>query len=627
MKDKNNKLRNRKGTERKEDTFDEFSPGNWLPMFIINEQTQQPAGQEEAQAAPAAVAGPAPVKEKPVKAESGRIRLGAVRALLRKGRQERRSMFKAGQFDFLGFLLRVVLVGAIVALFVIFFGRFIDVYLAVKTGGQTDRAARALEILTILYTAIVLGLVIGGVGQLGRELFSADDMKIYSAMPINARTLFLARLISFYRGQFVIALVCVVTVNATFAWKVGVTIAFWGLSVATCFILPLITMGIAALLVPLFQILKRFVRERYVVLFLVVTALLGVAIFLYSIILDGVKQLLLGDSLKYFFNENVMNTIGTLCDYLYPARWLANILTGVDELSSWIGIAAVCVVSLFASMLIIRRILTRALQARNQSTTAAFRHGYLHDRGTKLGALLKKEFLHIFRTPSYMFSYFSVALIMPLMVYFCMDVGASLVLNLVGIDCNLELALFLTVLFAALTNVFCATNISRDGEMFYAVKAMPVSYKTVILSKLFLCLIVTLISQVATSVLLFAAGMVSLPDALFIGVIGLLFSLADIAVATRYDFNHAKFSTEDDGEIKESSGTVSMVIIVGMLFSFLVGGLVFALKIFSQLGGYEIGYLSYVLSAALCALTLFLALFYLLFRLKRKYYEFSGGGI
>lgn len=537
-------------------------------------------------------------------------------------------MFKAGQFDLIGFLLRLLLAAAIVALFVVFFGRFVDVYVAVKTAGRTDFAARSTELFTILYTVVIVGMVIGGVGQLGRELFTSDDMKIFSAMPINARTLFVARLISLYRGQFTIALVAVMTINATFAWRVGVLPVFWALSVGVCFLLPLITMGIAAVIVPLYQVVKKFLKDRYVLMFIVVTALLGVCIWLYSILLSGVKQLLLGDSLKYFFSEKVVDTIGAVCSALYPARWLAGIMTGSGSLWSWVGLAAVAIVSITVSMLIIRRILARALQARNQSSSpAVFKNNIITPKGSKFNALLKKEFLHIFRTPSYMFSYFSVAFIMPLMVYFCMDVGASLVVNLVGLDCKLEIALFLTILFGALTNVFCATNISRDGEMFYAAKAMPIGYKTVFFSKIVLCLIVTMISQVASAITLWATDMVSFPNAVFIGGMGMLFSFANIAVATRYDFNHAKFSTEEDGEIKESSGTVSVVIVMGMLFSFVVGGLVFALKVFSQLRHFELGFLTYALAGGIAVLAVGLALFYLLFRLKRKYYEFSGGGI
>ncbi len=552
----------------------------------------------------------------------------AVRSLLRKEGQERRSAFRAGRLDVVGFLLNLVLVGAIAALFIVFFGRFTEIYVSVKLNGRTDLLARANELLTILYTAVTVGMVIGGVGRIGRELFASDDMKIFSALPINPKTLFAAKLVSLYRSQFLIALIAVFTVNFTFSLKVQVSAVFWVFSLVICFLLPLITIAISALLVTPYQALKKFLRDKFVLLFLAVTALLGVSFWLYSIILGGVQQLLLGDSIRYFFNESVMTTIARACDCLYPARWFANIMTGSEQVLSWVWLLLTIAVCLVLSMFIIKGILRRALQARNESASqTVFRSAELSPQGKKLPALLKKEFLLIFRTPSYMFSYFSVAFVMPLMVYFCMDTGASLVENLVGIDSRLELALFLTLLFGALTNMFCATNISRDGEMFYSVKGMPVRCETVFLSKVLLCLIVTAISQVASAAVLFGTGNLGLFDALFVAVIGLLFGFVNIAVATRYDFNHAKFSTEDDGEIKESSGTVSTVVVMGIVLSFLVGGAVLVVKLLSRLNQWEAGYLTYLLAGAAGIVAAVLAGAYLLYRLKERYYEFSGGGI
>ena len=567
-----------------------------------------------------------------------RIRFKTVKALVRKGSEERRSSFRAGQFDLLGFLLRLVLIAAIAALFIIFFGQFVEIYIGVKVAGE-DFHDRARELFTMLYTAVIFGMVIGCVGSIGRELFAADDMKIFSALPINEKTLFVAKLVNIYFSQLMIAFVAVFTVNTTFALNSGLNTSssYWMSTVLICFILPLITIAIASVLVLPYQALKRILRERFVITFILLTALLGVAFWLYSLILGGVKQMLLGDSVRYFFSERVMNIIGRVCAFLYPAVWFATIMSGNsaanrvtvldDPMWNWLWLALLAAVCLLASLLIIKNILGKALRSRNEGTAYALRSSHLRQRHSAFTALLKKEFLLIFRTPSYMFSYFSVALIMPLMVYFCMDVGASLVDNLVGLNCNLELALFLTILFGALTNIFCATNISRDGEMFYTVKALPVGYKTVFFSKIVLCLFVTALSQFLSAVLLLATGLIGWGDAAFVAFIGVLFSFVNIAVATRYDFNHAKFSTEDDGEIKEASGTVSAIIVMGILLSFAVGGLVFVLKVLSVLRKFEYGALTYLLTAGLALLAVGLALFYMLFRLEEKYYEFSGGGI
>lgn len=226
-----------------------------------------------------------------------------------------------------------------------------------------------------------------------------------------------------------------------------------------------------------------------------------------------------------------------------------------------------------------------------------------------------------------MFSYFSVAVIMPMMVYFCMSVGASLVVKLIGVNCNVELAIFLTLLFGSLTNVFCTTNISRDGAMFYSVKAMPVSYKSVFFSKVFLCMVVTAFSQAISALLLFATGYLSLWIALFLFAAGMLCSFAQICFATRSDFNHAKFSTEEDGEIKVSGNTVSTIIVLGMLASFLIGGAVLLIRMLFTLRGWNGEYITYLIVGVVSLCAAALAYYYLVRKLGKKYYEFSGGGL
>lgn len=558
----------------------------------------------------------------------GQINMAKVRALLRKDGQEKRSAFKTGNFDIVGFILKVAIACTIVALFVVFFGKFTGVYLAVKTDGVTNVTARTTELLTILYSAVILGMVIGGIGRIGRELFTADDMKLYAAMPLNAKTLFVAKLINIYLSQLIIAFVAVTTINLTFAAQTRADVAFYLLTPVVCILLPLITIAISAVLVMPFQMIKRFLRERYVVTFILVTAIFGALFWVYSIVLNGVKQLLLGDSIRWFFSERVMTAIRSVCGALYPARWFAEIVGGEDRVFGWLYLALLIAACTAISLLVIKSILVRALQSRNEGySRSVIKTKSLKKIDGKFGALLKKEFLMIFRTPSYMFSYLSVAVIMPLMVYFCMDVSVSLIENLIGVNCNLELALFLTILFGTLTNVFCATNISRDGQMFYTIKALPLNYKTVFFSKIVFCMIVTAVSQIASAVLLAATGSVSFLNGIFLAVIGMLFSFVNIAVATRYDFNHASFSTEDDGEIKESSGTVSVVIIIGMVMSFAIGGMVFILKAFSQLNHTGLGYMTYLITAGLAITSVALSVFYLLFRLDDRYYEFTGGGI
>ena len=213
------------------------------------------------------------------------------------------------------------------------------------------------------------------------------------------------------------------------------------------------------------------------------------------------------------------------------------------------------------------------------------------------------------------------------MVYFCMSVGSSLAVRLIAVRCDHELAVFLTLLFGSLANVFCTTNISRDGEMFYSVKAMPVEPKTVILSKVLLCLVVTALSQLLCAGLLCATGYLNVPNALFLFAAGLLFGFAQICIATRIDFSYAKFSSEPDGEIKESGNTVSIMVAAGLAVSFLVGGAVVLARMFFALRGLaeQYAYLTFVIAGAVALVSAAAGYFFLMHKLKSRYYRFSGG--
>ncbi len=557
-----------------------------------------------------------------------RIDFRQVGTLLRKQLQERASAYKKGNFDVFGFLLRWFLVAVFLAVFIVFFGRFTDIYLSVKTAGVLQERTRLYELLSIVYTLILLFLVIGGISQINRRLFDADDIKLLMGMPVGARTIFVAKLISIYFGQLLVSAACVLSVNVTVAIHVPQDWIFYLMTAVFCFLLPLVSLAISALVAMPYHAVKQFLKNRFVLYFILITLLTGALFYVYSVVLGAVRDMLLGDSLRYFFNEQVMSFLQTVTKYLYPGVWIADFLLGQNLLVAGLGLLGVLVVCLVIALVVIRSLMRWVMQSRIAGDVNFIRRkSEIRQQKHPFLALMKKDFLLIFRTPSYTFSYFSVAVVMPLMVYFCMTIGSSIVTKLVGMNCNVEIAILLTFLFGALTNVFCATNISREGEMFLSEKAYPIDYKAVFFSKVLLCLFVTAVSQLISAVLLAATGYIVWWAALFIFLGGVLCSFAQICFATRYDFNHAKFSTEEDGEIKESGNTVSAVIVLGMAVSFLVGGSVLLLRlVFALRPVVGLDYLTYLIVGVVSMCAAGLAYYYLIRKLGKKYHEFSGGG-
>ncbi len=557
------------------------------------------------------------------KSRGERMDFFTVRAILRKHRQEQLSSFRRGGVNVTGNIFRLVTGIILITVFVIFFGRFAGIYAGVYTAGAPDRQTRVYELLTLSFAVLLLFMTAEGISLINREFFAADDIRLFSAMPIGARTLYTAKLIIIYVRQAILFLPVILALTITVAAYVAQPWWYFAVAAGMCLLLPLLALALASLIALPFYAVKEFLKEHFVLNFLVLTLLLAGGLTVYAFVLNAVKELLLGSELRYFFDEALMRGIGKAVACLVPSNLLAGLMVGRELAVGIPVLVGIVALSALLAVVMLRVILNRVLSARSGTRRAAGRGRMSKRQSSVFTALVKKEFIQIFRTPSYMFSYFSVAIVMPLMVYFCMSIASSLIVRIAGVNCDIELALFLTLLFGALSNVFCSTNISREGRMFFSVKAMPVDCRTVFFAKIFFCMLVTVLSQLITAVMLAASGYLPWYFALFLFAVGTLFGFVYIACATRSDFNHARFSEDEDGEIGESGGTASVMIFLNLLLSFAVGGIVLFVRILSLLRGMDLGYLAYLVPAGLALPSVALACLYLLRGLGKKYYEFE----
>ena len=152
---------------------------------------------------------------------------------------------------------------------------------------------------------------------------------------------------------------------------------------------------------------------------------------------------------------------------------------------------------------------------------------------------------------------------MPIMVYCCFSLFQTLILNTLGFTANFALALSTVLIFAVLTNTFCATNVTRDGLGILKMKTLPISVYKILFSKVLFCAIVSSFAVVISCVFLTIASSLPFIDCLICIVIGLTFTLAQIFIATKLDLTHAKISMSDLEVEDQSSKTLSKVVLLG----------------------------------------------------------------
>ena len=210
-------------------------------------------------------------------------------------------------------------------------------------------------------------------------------------------------------------------------------------------------------------------------------------------------------------------------------------------------------------------------------------------------------------------------------MYFCMGIGEDLLKQLIMADASAELGLFLVLTFGALTNTFAATNISRDGYAFYTLKTMPIKPSAIVNAKVLFSAIIAVLSVAVSVIVLYVEEYVTAGESAFIFFVALFMALAQIAFATGKDLKRPSFSAEEDNEVRESTQTVSQIIILGLLTGLILGGGSLFVSVF--LSGVTPVAESYVKagSLVLSAIIAALSFVYLYKGLPERLYNMSEG--
>ena len=549
--------------------------------------------------------------------------------LLKKYFIELFSIFKRDKkkADWLGVATTFVLVAGFIAGLVLMLSAFVKQYTGVRFHNVLDVETRQYELLTLIYSVLLVVGVFSGVKYLNFSIFESSDKNILITLPIKSSVLFLSKLAVVYIRQFAVTAIIILATNLTFGIVNHLGAYYIGMSVVMCFIFPLITISISSVFCLPAYFIKRSIQSRYVAYLILITAIMGVLFWGYSEILSFVQTLVTTGEIKFLFNEKTMLTIMDIVKYSYPCNMIANILLG-RNIGESIGIFLAILVGVTAvGLVIVQQFYVKAIHVRSLEKTRfnALNKNFVHKKRTRFHALLEKEFLLVLRTPSYAFQYFSVAITMPLMVFFCMDIGSDLLSGLIMVESNFELALFLVLVFGGLTNTFCATNISREGPAFCALKSTPIPWTEFIGVKVLFCSIVTVLTMAVSVILVSALGYIAPWEAAVLFFIALILAEAQICFATRKDLDRPNFSEDDDCEVRESNTTVSTIVIATLLVSAVIGGVSLYTSIFFSNKGQEVSGTIIGIAFGVALALLAACVTYLLVGIEKKFKQLTGG--
>ncbi len=469
---------------------------------------------------------------------------------------------KKSKVDILGWAFILFIVAILVYAAVVFLSKIIQNYLSVEINKVYQPIERAKEIISVLYLLVLTAMTLI-VLERTRKVFADDKNKqIFLRLPLSKRNVFLSKFAVLFIHTCIIGLVFILTINCILHNVFPLGAQFWLSTVAVCIFMPIICLFLVSLLIVPYILVIEFLTNRYLVLFIMFTVMLAVAFVLYSKLLSIAQTLLVTGSIRFLFNEKTVQTLKAIYNYAYPNNAIVAILFEKNAIMSWLLLLIFSAVAVFVVSFVSSRLYKITLY-RQPKNSIKVRKKTKIKKNSPIYSLIRKEFICIYRQPNHVFSYFSVAMTMPIMVYCSFTLFETLIFNTIGIKINFALALSIVLMFGVLTNTFCSTNITRDGYGILKMKTLPISVSKIFLSKVLFCAIISSLAVIISCLLLTFATGLQLYEGLLCLIIGLSFTFAQILVATKIDLNNSKISMRGMEADAHSSRTLSKVVLLG----------------------------------------------------------------
>ncbi len=443
---------------------------------------------------------------------------------------------------------------------------------AAMTFGFAAVGQSEIVLFAAFFVSVIMTLVFCIASVIG-NLFSAADGALLASMPLKAGAVFFARFAMIYITELLItlliclpALICHIAIVGGGVWTLLV-----GLVVVL--LLPSMPLALASLLSLLLMRSSAFMRHRERIM-----TVFGV---LFTIVMCFGGQLL-GQSMGAMDSDEMSallagagNLLSTMSAGFPPLAWAAESVALVGDYAyaalRGLGYVAACVGSLLLAGFVGSKTYFKGLSASYETASRKKRGKVKLDSGamvasSPLRACLRRERMGVMRSPTYATNCLIGVIMFPLMIAVipiitAMRIPDEYAPNVGMLDLYPTLfaemgasrgivfgAVFAVFMFVTFANIAACTAISREGEGFALMKALPVRFSTQCLGKLIFAAITNVLTMLLTAIVAVVFVRTMWLEVLLAGISGTVASVASAALGMTVDVLRPKLKWQSEAE-------------------------------------------------------------------------------
>lgn len=450
-----------------------------------------------------------------------------------------------------------LLLGGLIGLMMFFSANTITAELA-----QDGAQSAILSIYTLVTTTII---VMEGSYKAGDLLFKPRDNDLLLAMPIKKSTIVLARIIKFYIFEMIYCLIFLLPAIVAYAVNINVEISFWLVAITMLFLIPVIPIAVACIIGLMISALSGRFKHK--------TALQVTLSFVVMFVIVGLMFAI--NTSSDFNGQNLAAISNTVTRFYYPASAFVN-LSEHFNIWEYLLFIAINLVVLVLTILVISwscsRIITR-LGTVDRTETKNVRYNF--KRYSQTSAIIRKEMTRYFNTPVLLMNtamglvFYVIAV--GLLCFKFDDFANSLITSIEDFPLTMEEmrafmpgVTFAMVAFASLLTCITATLISLEGKTFNILKALPISGRKALMSKVLAAtLLIIPITLLGWLVMCFRFQF-GILDAILVLIGVVAMPLTTELIGILINLKYPRFDADSDAVVVRQSASVMIATFLGL---------------------------------------------------------------
>ena len=439
---------------------------------------------------------------------------------------------------------------------------------------------------TVILFAQIIG-VVSCVGGMMSVLYNAKENMILMAFPCNYNEIFVSKIIVFVIEEFKKSFFFVLPFLFSYGFVSQAGAAYWTQLIPTWIFMAIFPVLFSAILSIPFVFVKRFFETHSSFLAGAIIILLAGTFVLVVYVLSFLPTPVRLVAFYHSFMNAFRAVLVAINKFSLFYGFIGNAMFGVN-----VGLYLPVMVVIFVTTIALCFLVAMPFYFRAASSSAENSRSSKHKvRKTRINNLFltffRKEVKLMFRSSKNLGSAISIVLVFPILSYMLNFIVAAIRTNLYGDYMTIAFNIMITLSLIGTYNANSAAAISSEGSEFSVLKAAPSNTMIVTWAKLFLTMLVNMLSVASSSVVVSFTTTLPATDIALMFVVIVFVSLANILWSFQLDVRNPRVNDYAvKGDAVVDNPNIAKALLIGFLISTLFGVVTLLLLIDSYRTGW-----------------------------------------